>query len=83
MDSINQNLNGIIEDIVLGSDDYSADWKQDPIYKRKQLLNQEYYKCLEQIEENQNALQKNKSVIKMIEGALINQSNMNPLCYVT
>ncbi|MEY2195339.1 recombinase family protein [Neobacillus sp. BF23-41] len=78
MDSIDQNLNGIIEELVLGSDDYSADWKQDPMYKRKQLLKQEYHNCLEQIKENQNALQKNKSVIKVIEEALINQSNMNP-----
>jgi DNA invertase Pin-like site-specific DNA recombinase len=78
MDSIDQNLNGIIEELVLGSDDYSADWKQNPMYKRKQLLKQEYHNCLEQIKENQNALQKNKSVIKIIERALINQSNMNP-----
>jgi hypothetical protein len=78
MDSIEQNLNGIIEEFVLGSDDYSADWKQDPMYKRKQLLKKEYHNCLEQIKENQNVLQNNKSVIKVIEGALINQSNMNP-----
>ncbi|WP_409291122.1 recombinase family protein [Peribacillus sp. SCS-37] len=75
MNSIDQNLNGILEEIVLGSDDYSADWKDDPIYKRKQLLKQEYQNCLEQIKENQHALQKNKSVIKAIQGALVNQSN--------
>ncbi|MEH6904738.1 recombinase family protein [Neobacillus drentensis] len=78
MVSIDQNLNGIIEELVLGSEDYSADWKQDPNYERKQLLKQEYHNCLQQIKENQNSLKKNKSVIKVIDQALINQSNMNP-----
>jgi DNA invertase Pin-like site-specific DNA recombinase len=75
---IDQNLNGIIEELVLGSDDYSAGWKDNPLYKRKQLLKQDYYNCLEQMKENQEALHKNKSVIKVIEGALVNQSKMNP-----
>ncbi|MFS0637940.1 recombinase family protein [Mesobacillus foraminis] len=78
MYTIDQNLNRIMEELVLEFDDYSAGWKDDPRYKRKQLLKQEYQNCLEQIKENQNALQKNKSIIKVIEGALINQSNVNP-----
>jgi hypothetical protein len=78
MNRIDQCLNGIIEELVLESHDYSSTWKNDPRYKRKQLLKQEYENCLEQIRENQNSLQKNKSVIKLIEGALIKQSNVNP-----
>jgi DNA invertase Pin-like site-specific DNA recombinase len=75
---IDQNLNEIIEELVLGSAAYSADWKKDPMYKRKQLLKQEYHNCLEQIKDNQKALRNNKAVIKVIEESLIKQNNMNP-----
>lgn len=78
MYTIDQTLNGIMEELVLESDDYSASWKDDPRYKRKQLLKQEYQNCLQQINENQDSLQKNKSIIKVIDGVLINQSHVNP-----
>jgi hypothetical protein len=74
LNTISRDLKEIIEELVLESDEYSAGWKEDPRY-----LKQEYVNCLEQIKENQNALQTNKNIIEMIKGSILNQSKGNPL----
>jgi|GEM_PF-4579077 len=71
-------LNEIMENIILNTNDYSSDWKENPQYKKMTDLKQEKNRLLEELSEKEHLLQENKTIVAAVESYLYNQSDLNP-----
>ncbi|MCM3585552.1 recombinase family protein [Mesobacillus maritimus] len=78
IDSIETQLNEIMENIILNMDDYSNDWKKEPNYKRMAQLKHEKAFLLEELSDKEHLLLENKMVVEAVEDYLHSKSEVNP-----
>ncbi|MGF6947704.1 DNA invertase Pin-like site-specific DNA recombinase [Neobacillus sp. B4I6] len=83
MDTIETQLNEVMEKIILNMDDYSKNWKEDPQYAKMTQLKNEKAFLLEELSEKEDLLEENKTTVKAVEDYLLHQSGANPALLYT
>jgi hypothetical protein len=71
-------INEIMEELILDTDQYSADWREDLRYKKLSRLGQESNKLLKAINEKEHLLQENKAISEAVENYLHDSAKVNP-----
>lgn len=78
LSAIEKQLNELKVKLVLYSDHYSSDWKDDTNYKKMTLLKDEKIHLLKELSKKESLLHHNEKLVKSVEDYLQDNSKVNP-----
>ncbi|MFQ3544234.1 recombinase family protein [Halobacillus rhizosphaerae] len=79
---IELQIKEFMEEFLLGSNQYSEDWKMDPRYKKANHLKEEKQQLVNNLSQKEMLLENNKDIAQIVEKYLNNRSRVSlPLLY--